>query len=119
MPVRLPAWATDRIEAAVNARIGGARLDIGRVELRFGADGRPEAQLGNVAIHDGAGNPVAQLNALGADFSAAALIGGRLQPRVVELSGAQVTLRRDRRAASPSASAAWGRARTHRARRSR
>jgi hypothetical protein len=95
MPVRLPAWATDRIEAAVNARIGGARLDIGRVELRFGADGRPEAQLGNVAIRDGAGNPVAQLNALGADFSAAALIGGRLQPRVVELSGAQVTLRRD------------------------
>lgn len=95
LPLRLPDALTARIEAAVNARLEGVALGIGQVELRFGPDGRPEARLGNVAIRDGAGNPVAQINALGADFSAAGLAGGKFQPRVVSLSGAQVTLRRD------------------------
>jgi hypothetical protein len=94
-PLRLPDRLTERIETAVNARLPGAVLDIGRVELRFGPDGRPEAQLGNVAIRDRAGNPIAQLNSIGADFSPTALAGGQLQPRVVQLSGAQLTLRRD------------------------
>jgi hypothetical protein len=94
-PLQLPDTLTRRIETAVNARLPGAALDIGSVELRFGPDGRPEAQLGNVAIRDAAGNPIAQLNTIGADFSPTALAGGQLQPRVVQLSGAQLTLRRD------------------------
>jgi hypothetical protein len=95
LPVRLPDWATARVETAINGRLGGAQLDIARMELRFGSDGRPEVRLGNVAVRDGAGSPLAQLNDLGAGFSPAALLEGRLLPREVRLSGAQVTLRRD------------------------
>lgn len=94
-PFHLPEWATARIEAAMNARLAGARVDIGRAHLRFGADGRPEVEFGNVSVRDAVGSPVAQLNAVGAGLSPAALFGGRLQPRVIRLSGAQVTLRRD------------------------
>jgi hypothetical protein len=94
-PLRLPDWATARVEAAVNARLAGAGVAIGRAELRFGSDGRPEVQFGNVAVRDAAGSPIAQLNAVGAGFSPAALVDGRFQPRVIRLSGAQVTLRRD------------------------
>lgn len=95
LPLRLPDWATARVETAVNARLGGGRLDIGRIELRFGPDGRPEVLLRNVAVRDGAGNPIAQLNDVGAGFSPAALLEGQLLPRAVRLSGAQLTLRRD------------------------
>jgi hypothetical protein len=93
--LRLPDWATARVEAAINGRLAGAALDIGRMELRFGPDGRPEVRLGHVAVRDQAGSPVAQLNDLGAALSPAALMGGRFLPRQVQLSGAQVTLRRD------------------------
>ena len=93
--LRLPDWATARIESAVNGRLGGGRLDIGRVDLRFGADGRPEVLLGNIALRDGAGSPIAQLNDIGADLSPAALVQGRVLPRAIRLSGAQVTLRRN------------------------
>jgi hypothetical protein len=93
--VRLPGWATERIEAAVNARFEGSGLGIGRIELRFGPDGRPQATLANVEVTDGAGNTLAFLNSLGARLSPAALMEGRIVPRSLRLSGAQITLRRD------------------------
>jgi hypothetical protein len=93
--LRLPGWATERIEAAVNARMEGPGLRIGAIDLRFGPDGRPQVRLANVEIMDGAGNTVALLNDLGAGLSPAALMEGRIVPRAVRLSGAQVTLRRD------------------------
>jgi hypothetical protein len=52
-------------------------------------------RLANVEIMDGAGNTIAFLNDLGAGLSPAALMEGRIVPRAVRLSGAQVTLRRD------------------------
>jgi hypothetical protein len=93
--LRLPDWATERIGAAVNARLDGARLGIGRIELRFGPDGRPQATLGDVEVMDGAGNVLARLNSLGARLSPAALVEGRIVPRTLRLTGAQITLRRD------------------------
>jgi hypothetical protein len=94
-PLRLPEAIAARVETAVNARLNGAGLRIGTVEMRFGADGRPEVKLVNTTVTDGAGNPLAQLNDVGLGFSPKALAAGRLQPRIIRLSGAQVTLRRD------------------------
>ena len=93
--LRLPDWATERIEAAVNAHVEGSGLRIGRIDLRFGPDGRPQATLANVEVTDGSGVTLARLNSLGTRLSPAALIEGRIVPRTLRLSGAQITLRRD------------------------
>jgi hypothetical protein len=93
--LRLPDRMTARVEAAVNGRIEGPKLRIGHIDLRFGADGRPQVGLANVEVMDGAGNTIAFLNDLGAGLSPKAMMEGRIVPRAVRLSGAQVTLRRD------------------------
>ena len=95
LPVRLPDGISTRIEAALNARIDGAGVRLGRAEILIDAEGRPRLRLMNVQVLDAAGNAVAQLNQLGAALSPAALIKGRTEARVVRLSGAQITVRRD------------------------
>ncbi len=89
-----PQWLIERAERAVNERLAGGRLQLGRLQLQVGRDFVPLIVLGNVAVFDGGGAEVARLNRLEARLSPAALLGGELLPGAVHLSGAQLTLRR-------------------------
>lgn len=93
-PLKLPESVTRQIERAVNARIDGARLSLGSVEFQVDEGGRPRFRLRNVVVSDEAGNGIAHLNELGAGFSLPALVHGRLEPTVIRLAGAQITIRR-------------------------
>lgn len=92
--VPLPAWAQDRVAAAVNARLGDGRVDLGDVSVALERDGTPSVVLRNIFISDPSGGVAAVLNGVRARLSLGSLLQGRLSPEGVELDGAQVTLRR-------------------------
>ncbi len=92
--ISAPDWLTARLVQRVNDRLPGGRVSLGRLQLRIGGDGRPRARLGNLGIFDAGGAEVARLNDVGVQFSLAALLRGRIEPLSVDLTGAQVTLRR-------------------------
>ena len=92
--VSAPDWLTARLVARVNDRLPGGRVSLGRLQLRVGRDGRPRVRLGNLGIFDAGGAEVARLNDVGVQFSPAALLRGRFEPQSVDLTGAQMTLRR-------------------------
>lgn len=89
----LPGWVTEQVQARINARLGGARVDLGRVELVMG-DGLPRLSLRNLVVSDASGGGLAQVNELGAAFDPAGLARGQIVPRRLRISGAQVTVRR-------------------------
>jgi len=94
VPLKLPGVLTERIERAVNAQLAGAGLRLGSVDFQVDEAGLPRFRLRNVVVTDEAGNGIAHLNELGAGLSFPALLSGRLEPAVVRLAGAQITIRR-------------------------
>ncbi|MZQ89819.1 hypothetical protein GVY41_12435 [Frigidibacter albus] len=98
-PILLPVWAVERIEARINLAISSPEgsaagtLKLGAVELLVDERFVPRVRLRGVEIRSG-GVPVALLPELRASFWPKPLLRGRLEPRSLRISGAQVTLRR-------------------------
>ena len=94
-PILMPGWVVERIEARINRAISspGASMDLGAVELLVDERFVPRVRLRGVEIRSG-GVPVAVLPELRASFWPKPLLRGRVEPRSLRISGAQVMLRR-------------------------
>ena len=98
-PILLPPWAVERIEARINLAVSSpagspaGTLKLGAVELLVDERFVPRVRLRGVEIRSG-GAPVALLPELRASFWTKPLLRGRLEPRSLRISGAQVMLRR-------------------------
>ena len=89
-----PEWLSTRIETRLNESFASGRVDLGRVAFEVDETGWPEFKFHNLAIFDGRGTEVARLNGVSTRFSIPALVGGRIEPSFLRLSGAQITVRR-------------------------
>lgn len=89
-----PAWLTERVEAQANAALPGERLSMGRLSLRVNDAGLPALHIANLGVFDDTGAEIARLNQASVRMSPAALIGGGFRPRFLDVSGAQLTMRR-------------------------
>ncbi|MBD3677015.1 MAG: hypothetical protein HUJ27_01275 [Rhodobacteraceae bacterium] len=93
-PLIFPDWVTARIEGRVNGSIPQGRITLGALELFVDRSGVPRLALRNVGLIDGSGAELGRLNEVRARFDRAGLLQGNLAPDVLQLSGAQITLRR-------------------------
>ncbi|MEZ5723406.1 MAG: hypothetical protein R3D59_18980, partial [Paracoccaceae bacterium] len=92
--VVLPAWVTERVSDELNAALPAGAVSLARVEAGLTRGGRPRLRLVDVGLRDDSGLTLAQLNAVEGRFGLKSTLLGRLEPRAIELQGAQVTLRR-------------------------
>ncbi|WP_226780908.1 DUF3971 domain-containing protein [Oceaniglobus trochenteri] len=90
----LPSWVTERIETRINRDLVRGRADLDRIEVFIDRRGVPRLSLLDVALFDGDGSGVAQLNRVQAAFDPLALLEGRIAPRNLTLEGAQINLHR-------------------------
>ena len=89
-----PQWLTDRVSDRINAGLPSGRITLGRLQMQIDARGVPSVLLGNLGIFDDRGVEVARLNNVGAQFAFPTLVRGQIQPEIIRLAGAQLTLRR-------------------------
>lgn len=95
-PVDAPAWVRERIEDRIAQNLPGIRVDFGRMSLLVQRSGLARIILWDVDIRNQNGAPVAQLSDIEVGISPRALLGGQVVLREAQVSGAFVTLRRDR-----------------------
>ena len=94
-PLALPVWAVAEAESRINAALGGqGQVSLGGAEVVFGPDRAPELRLSDLRLLPAGGGSVL-LPEVTARFDLRALLGGRLAPGRVLVSGAQVALRRN------------------------
>ncbi|MEM1386115.1 MAG: AsmA family protein [Pseudomonadota bacterium] len=92
--VAAPDWVRDRVEARLNTSLQGAgRIAVGGVGVAF-RDMAPQVQLRDVTVYDQRDVQAARLNEMGARLMAPALLRGKVEMTALQLSGAQVTVRR-------------------------
>ncbi len=94
VPVTLPRWAGDRLEAGLNRGLGGAGIEVGQTVVRLGREGTSRIALRNVRLRDAGGARLGQIDRIEADFAAGEVLAGRRMPTELSLSGAQITVRR-------------------------
>ncbi|MCB1337028.1 MAG: hypothetical protein KDK10_06085 [Maritimibacter sp.] len=90
----LPDWIEARVTRALNEALPSGSMTLGRVELGLTQAGRPRLRLVDLGLRDDSGLDLAQLNAVEGSFHVKPALLGRLEPRRLQLQGAQVTLRR-------------------------
>lgn len=90
-----PRWVVDRVEMRANASLGGvASARIGGVDLVVDRGFVPHVRLRAVELFAPGGRRVAILPDLRATLKARPILGGRLEPRSLSITGAQIALRR-------------------------
>jgi len=89
-----PTALTQAIATRVNAQMPAGRATFDRLALRVDERGVPQIVARNVGVYDARGAEVVRLNTVGIGMSVAGLVRGRLEPVRLDLSGAQMTLRR-------------------------
>jgi hypothetical protein len=92
--VALPAWVGERVLERLNAVLPDGAATLRQVEFGMTPRGRPMLRLVDLGIRDGTGLELAQINSVESGFRPGALLVGRLEPTMLRLQGAQVTLRR-------------------------
>ncbi|EKE44314.1 hypothetical protein OCGS_1558 [Oceaniovalibus guishaninsula JLT2003] len=91
----LPAAATARIEARLNRNLDGFSVALGDVAVALTRQGVPRLWLEDVTVTEQGGVRLAELGRVGFAFDPRALLDGRAAPRILRVTGAQMTLRRD------------------------
>ncbi|MCG6902031.1 MAG: hypothetical protein LJE68_05055 [Rhodobacter sp.] len=94
LSVRAPQWLSARVETGLNDRIGSGRVTLDQIELMIDRNIRPRIVMHNVGVFDDQGAEVARLNRVRARMDFAALRNGGFTMRSLNVSGAQLTLRR-------------------------
>ncbi len=95
-PVNAPPWVREKIEARLAEALPGISVDFGRVSLLVQRSGLARVILWDVEIRNAQGGLVAQLSDIEAGLSPAALLTGKVALREAQVSGAFLTLQRDR-----------------------
>lgn len=99
-PIALPVWAVAEIEARMNTAFApvmpeGA-ISVGAVEVAVDDDWVPRIRLEDLRLLKPDGAALLSLPEMRMSLDPGALMAGQLQPRHLVLSGAQLSVRRDR-----------------------
>ncbi|GGG61478.1 hypothetical protein GCM10011415_04490 [Salipiger pallidus] len=94
-PLSAPGWLREQIEERIAQAVPGIDLSFGDLQLEVRPDGMARVRLVDVGIRSDTGAPVAQLSNLVAGMTFADLFRGRIDLRLVHLSGASLAMRRD------------------------
>ena len=92
--VAVPEFLRASIEDRVNAQNAGSPLALGDIRFAIGRNGVPRVLMNDIRIVDPSGGGVAQLNSLSTELALDRLFRGEVAASNLELSGAQITLRR-------------------------
>ncbi len=90
-----PVWLRDRVEARLERALGGLQIRFGDASFIIHEGWRPRLRLTDVAISDAAGQQIAQVSDMRASLAMRPLLRGRVRPKRIILSGAQITMTRD------------------------
>lgn len=95
-PRALPVWIVAEVQNRLNHALKGhAVISIDGVEVEFGAGRLPELRLNDLAISPAEGGGFLRLPEVTARFDGAALLWGQVKPVAVNVTGAQIALRRE------------------------
>ncbi|SDW29312.1 Uncharacterized protein involved in outer membrane biogenesis [Ruegeria halocynthiae] len=89
-----PVWLRDRVEARIDAALGGVKVQFGDVSFIIHEGWRPRLRLTDVRISDAAGQQIAEVSDLRASLSMRPLLRGHVRPKRIILEGAQIALTR-------------------------
>lgn len=92
--VPVPDFARAKIEEALNKRLEGDPLRLGKMEIGVDRQGVPQLLMNDIRLADAAGGAVAELNWLGAELSLERLLKREFAAERIYLTGAQITVRR-------------------------
>ncbi|WP_424939760.1 AsmA-like C-terminal region-containing protein [Aliiroseovarius sp. S253] len=92
--VAVPDWVAQKVEDQLNAQSDAVGLSLSRIELGVASNGRPRLRLVDLGIRDETGLEIGRLNAVEGSVFVLPVLSGRLEPAALELSGAQITVRR-------------------------
>lgn len=90
--ILLPRFVADGIETVLTRQIGQVRLSA--AEMTFDRKGRVRLVLRDMSLSDPSGGAVGQVNEFGAAFALTDLLRARIAPSRLDVSGAQITVRR-------------------------
>jgi len=93
-PLIAPPWLKARIEARLDASLQGVSVEFGELALILGDGWTPRLRLRDVELQREGSPARITLSDMESTLALQPLIDGRLQPRNVWLSGAQLRLRR-------------------------
>ncbi len=91
-----PDWVRDTVEARLAAALPGFEVLFGDVQVRFEPDGRTRVILLDVDVQTAAGSPVAVLSDIEIGLALRDLVRRKVVLRELSVSGAFVTLTRNR-----------------------
>ena len=94
--VAAPDWLVARVEERLDRLAPGLDVEFGALHLRLAPDGHPELGLRQVTLADAAGAEAAAVGEIDVTLALRPLLSGRAEPSALRLSGAILSLRRDR-----------------------
>ncbi|NDW52389.1 AsmA-like C-terminal region-containing protein [Aliiroseovarius sp. PrR006] len=92
--VAMPDWVARSVEERLNAQSDAVGLSLSRIELGVAGNGRPRLRLVDLGVRDETGLEIGRLNAVEGSVFVLPVLSGRFEPATLELSGAQITVRR-------------------------
>ncbi|MEE9389278.1 MAG: DUF3971 domain-containing protein [Paracoccaceae bacterium] len=92
--INAPNWVAARFVDRVNAGIANGHITLGRLQFKIESSGVPKIFLGDLGVFDARGAEIVRLNDVQTSFSVAALFEQEIRAETINLSGAQMTLRR-------------------------
>ena len=93
--ITLPSALTARIEARVDREMPRLDLSLGRITVGLDRQAVPRLWLQDVGLREAGGRDLARLSEIGVAFDPVAALRGRVAPRVLRISGADLVIRRD------------------------
>ncbi|MEM9320996.1 MAG: hypothetical protein AAGA70_18630, partial [Pseudomonadota bacterium] len=97
--VRAPEWLRERIASRLEQNMGGLQMSFGDVQMVIHEGWRPRVSLRDVVITEADGRPILTLSDLRSSVAMRPLLRGQVQPKQIEMTGALISLRRDRNGA--------------------
>ena len=95
LPIAAPPWLQARIEGRIADMVPTARVRFGEMVFVVGEGWRPKVRLRDVVISTPAGQEIISFNEFKATFATRPLLKGKIQPKVLALSGVVARLKRD------------------------
>ena len=91
-----PAWVVARVEARANDVLKGeGRAKVGGLELFVDENFVPHVRMTEVDLFSRKGRRIAHLPSVRSTLDAGAVLHGRLQPRTISITGAEIALTRN------------------------
>lgn len=92
--ITAPEWVRARLVERLNTQQSDFQVDVGAVAFVMQEGWKPRLLLHDLRVNDSDGDPLLRLSNIAGTLALRPLVQGRLQPALIQLSGARMTLRR-------------------------